>query len=59
MKNRLEDGVDSNPLMRNLQIMVTLSRKINIDQLQQHLISESQITQETIVIIRSDEAKRK
>jgi hypothetical protein len=55
----LEDGADSNPLMGNLQRMVTILRKFNMDQLQYHLISESQLTQETNVINRSDGAKKK
>jgi hypothetical protein len=55
----LPDGVDKNPLMDNVKIMVTIPRKINTDKLQYHLISDSQITQETNVTNGSDEARRK
>jgi hypothetical protein len=34
----MEDGGDNNPLMGNLQRMVTIPRKLNMDQLQYHLI---------------------
>jgi len=57
--NMLEDGADSHPLMSNLHRMVTIPRKLNMDQLQYHLISESQMTQETAVINSSDRAKWK
>jgi hypothetical protein len=59
MINVLQDGADSNPLMGNLKRMVTMPRKLNTDQLQYHLISDSQMTQETNVIQRSDGARRK
>jgi hypothetical protein len=55
----MEDGVHSNPLMINVQRMVTLLRKLSMDQFQYHLISESQITQETVVINSPDGTKRK
>jgi len=57
--NMLEYVLDSSPLMSNLQRMVTVPRKFNTDQLQYHLISEPQMTQETIVINGSAEAQRK
>jgi hypothetical protein len=53
------DGVDSNPLMSNLQRLVIILRKVNIDQLQYHLTSESHMTQEATVINGSKGAKRK
>jgi hypothetical protein len=54
MINILEDEVGS-----NLQRMVIVLRKLHMDQLQYHLISESQMTQEIIVLSSSDEANRK
>jgi hypothetical protein len=59
MINVLQDGVDSNPVMDNLKRIVTIPRKLNMDQLQYHLISDSQMTEETNVIQRSDGARRK
>jgi hypothetical protein len=50
----MEDGVDSNPVKINLQRIVTIPRKLNMDQRQDHLTSESQMTQETIALNRSD-----
>jgi hypothetical protein len=54
MVNILDDAVDS-----NLQRMVTIPRELNMGQLHYHLISESQITQEAIVIKGSGGTKRK
>jgi hypothetical protein len=59
MINMLEDREDRNPVKSNLQRMITVPRKLNLDQLLHRLIPELQIAQETIVINRSDEAKRK
>jgi hypothetical protein len=50
MINVLQDGVESNPVMDNLKRMVTIPRKLNMDQFQYHLISDSQMTQETNLI---------
>jgi hypothetical protein len=36
MINMMEDGADSNPLMKNVQKMATALRKINMDQLQRN-----------------------
>jgi hypothetical protein len=54
----LKKGVDRNPVMSNLQRMVTIPRKLNMVQLQHHLILESQLNKETNIISRSDGAKR-
>jgi hypothetical protein len=55
----LKKGVDRNPLMRILQRMVTILRKLNMIQLQHHLISESQLNKEKNIINGSDGAKTK
>jgi hypothetical protein len=55
----LKKGVDRNPLMRILHRMVTIPRKLNMIQLQHHLISESQLNKETNIINGSDGAKTK
>jgi len=45
--------------MINKQRLVTIPRKLNVDQLQYRVTSESQMTQETTEINASDGAKRK
>jgi hypothetical protein len=37
MIKMLEEGIDSSTLMSNLQRMVTIPRKLNMDRLQYHL----------------------
>jgi hypothetical protein len=49
--NKLEEGVDRNPLMSNLQRILW---KLNMDQLEYHLILESHLKQKTNVISRFD-----
>jgi hypothetical protein len=50
----LEEGVDRNPLMSNLQ---RIPWKLNMDQLEYHLILESYLKQKTNVISTSDGAR--
>jgi hypothetical protein len=59
MINVLKKGVDRNPLMSELQRMVTVPRKLNMVLLQHHLISEPQLNKEAHVINGSDGAERK
>jgi hypothetical protein len=59
MMNMLDNAVQSNPLMNNLQRVVTIPKKVNMEQPQYHLVSESHVKQETNVINGSDGAMRK
>jgi hypothetical protein len=59
MINVLQKGVDRNPLMSELQRMVTIPRKLNMVHLQHHLISEPQLNKEAHEINGSDGAERK
>jgi hypothetical protein len=46
-ENLSEKGADRNPLMSNLRRMVTIQRKLDMDQLQCHIMSELHLKQET------------
>jgi hypothetical protein len=59
MINVLKKGVDRNPLMSELQRMVTITRKLNMVHLQHHLVSEPQLNKEANIINGFDGAKRK
>jgi hypothetical protein len=59
MINVLKKGVDRNPLLSELQRIVTIPRKLNMVHLQRHLVSEPQLDKEANIINGSDGAKRK
>jgi hypothetical protein len=59
MINRLKKGVVRNPLMSELQRMVTIPRKLNMVHLQHHLVLKPQLNKGAHIINGCNGAKRK